>query len=389
MKVILSVDPIKFPLTGIGRYTYELSRGLQQKELENLLLMRWGRLLTEPPTSYTGDQVKANWLLSLREQVLEVAKKSRLAGALYGAAEPWLKGRVLKNYESYVYHGPNFFLPPHNGPSVVTIHDLSVYLWSHTHPPARVYYMHKQIARALKTADYIITDTEYTRQEVSAYFNWPLERIRAVHLAGSPEFYPRTVQELEPALANLGLASGGYTLYAGTVEPRKNLKVLLHAYEKLPNALRRRWPLVITGYRGWLSDDLHGRMETAQREGWLRYLGFVEAETLPLIMAGSRLLVFPSLYEGFGLPVLEAMASGVPVICSSASCLPEVTGNAAALHDPDDADGLCELLLQGLGDDVWCARQREAGLKRASQFSWERCVNETLSVYRAARDIYL
>lgn len=389
MKVILSVYPIKFPLTGIGRYTYELARGLQQEKLESLLFMQGRRLLAEPPVSNTADRVGSDCFSSLREQVLELAKKSRLAGALYGAVEPWVKERALRGHEGYVYHGPNFFLPPFKGPSVVTMHDLSVYLWPQTHPPARVHYMHKHIAKALKRADYLITDTEYTRQEVSSYFNWPLERIRAVHLASAPAFYPRSAQALGSALGNLGLTPGRYTLYTGTIEPRKNIKVLLDAYEKLPEALRRRWPLVISGYRGWLSDDLHGKMESAQRGGWLKYLGYVDAEVLPSLMAGARLFAFPSLYEGFGLPVLEAMASGVPVICSNASCLPEVAADAAALHNPDDTNGLRELLLQGLEDDAWCSRQRTAGLKRASQFSWERCVQETLGVYRAAEALYL
>src|SRR5690606_31264790 len=135
---------------------------------------------------------------SLREHLLELAKNSQLVGSLYGAVEPLVKERVLKGHEGYVYHGPNFFLPPFKGPSVVTMHVLSVFLWPQTHPPSRVHYMRKHIAKALEQADYLITDTEYTRQEVASYLNWPLERIRAVHLASAPEFHPRTPKELEP-----------------------------------------------------------------------------------------------------------------------------------------------------------------------------------------------
>ena len=126
-------------------------------------------------------------------------------------------------------------------------------------------------------------------------------------------------------------------------------------------------------------------MDAAQRAGWLKYLGFVDAAVLPQLMAGARLFTYPSLYEGFGLPVLEAMACGVPVICSNASTLPEVVGDAAALHAPQDVDALCTLLQQGLEDDSWHANAVTAGLARAAQFAWQRCVSETLDAYAAAR----
>lgn len=385
MKVILSADPIRFPLTGIGRYTYELARGLQQAQLDDFLLLNGLHLQPEIPGSAApADSVAASVAKppAISARLLALAKKSRLAGMLYGAVDPWRKGRALRGREDYVFHGPNFYLPLFAGASVATIHDLSIYKWPETHPVERVRYMRRQIDKTMKCADFLITDTEYTRREVADYFSWPLERIRAVHLASAAEFYPRDAAELTPALQALGLQPGGYVLFTGTVEPRKNLQALLHAYELLPNALRLRFPLVISGYKGWRSDDLHQRMDTAQRAGWLKYLGFVDAQVLPLVMAGARLFAYPSLYEGFGLPVLEAMASGVPVICSDASTLPEVAGGAAALHKPDDVNALRDWLLRGLEDEGWCAEQRSAGLDRAAQFSWQRCVQETLDVYR-------
>ena len=390
MKVILSVDPICYPLTGIGRYTYELARGLQQEPLADLLLMRdlglQRELPARPDVAIAQSAPAAEAApTSLGGRLHSMARKSRIITSLYGTLAPWQRGRVLAGREDYVYHGPNFYLPPFPGTSVATIHDLSIYLWPQTHPAERVRYMSKQIDKTLKRADFLITDTEYTRQEVASYFNWPLERIRAVHLASAPEFYPRTPEQLQPALHKLGLQPGGYVLFTGTIEPRKNLALLMQAYQQLPAALRQRWPLVVCGHSGWASDDLHRRMATAEREGWLQYLGFVDDGVLPQLMAGARLFVYPSLYEGFGLPVLEAMASGVPVICSNASTLPEVAGGAAALHDPQDAGDLSSLLQQGLQDDAWCAALSQAGLKRAADFSWQRCVRQTLDVYASAR----
>jgi alpha-1,3-rhamnosyl/mannosyltransferase len=241
--------------------------------------------------------------------------------------------------------------------------------------------MHKEITLTLKRADMLITDSEYTRQEVASYFGWPLERIRAVPLASSPDFRPRALDELHMVLVRYGLKAGGYCLHVGTIEPRKNLDVLLDAYALLPQSVRQQWPLVLVGYSGWRSEKLHARIEAAVAEGWAHYLGFVDAEELPLIFAGARLFVFPSLYEGFGLPVLEAMASGIPVVCSNSSTLPEVAGDAAAMCAPQDVDALCQLIEAGLEDETWRSKAKSRGLLQAGIFSWQRCAEETVAVY--------
>jgi alpha-1,3-rhamnosyl/mannosyltransferase len=174
----------------------------------------------------------------------------------------------------------------------------------------------------------------------------------------------------------------GYSLYVGTIEPRKNLDVLLDAYALLPQAVRQQWPLILIGYQGWRSEHLHARIAAAASEGWARYLGFVEASELPLFYAGARVFVFPSLYEGFGLPVLEAMASGIPVVCSNASTLPEVAGDAAAMCEPQDVEGLTELINRALQDESWRKLAISKGLLQAAKFSWQRCAKETAAVYQ-------
>ena len=377
LKIVLSVDPVQYPLTGIGRYTYELARGLEQANIEDLKFFRGTRLLSklQAPSDVAPMTKLSAWK--------KYAQKSRVAVGLYRAVNPLLKARALKGLEDYIFHGPNYYLPPFAGRSVVTFHDLSVYLWPKSHPPERVRYMRAEIELSLKRATALITDTEYTRQEVAKYFGWPLERIHAVPLASSPVFRPHTFEELQPLLKPLDLKVGGYTLFTGTVEPRKNIELLLNAYALLPAAIRTRWPLVIAGYHGWNSGELHAKLRMAQAEGWLRYLGFVPGDTLPGLMAGARLFAFPSWYEGFGLPVLEAMACGVPVVCSNASTLPEVAGAAAAFHDPSDLDALVCQLGVGLEDDLWRAGAEEAGISQAAKFSWQRCAQQTLEVYRS------
>ena len=377
MKVILSIDPVKFPLTGIGRYTFELARHLKNvPSIEHLRFFSGHNFVHSPPDSEQPTNTSAS--ANFRRQVI----KSPAAVAMYQLISSPIKHYALRGHSNYVFHGPNFYLPPFDGQSVCTFHDISMFTWAHCAPPERVRFMRKEIALTLKRADMLITDSEYTRQEVASYFNWPLEKIRSVPLACSSDFRPRTSDELTAVLAKHNLKLAGYSLYVGTIEPRKNLETLLDAYALLPQSMRQQWPLVITGYRGWRSEQLHARIEAAVAAGWARYLGFVDAKELPLIYAGARLFVFPSLYEGFGLPILEAMASGVPVVCSNASTLPEVAGDAAAMFTPQDVGTLNQLIAAGLEDEAWRAKARNKGLLRAAEFSWQRCAQETAAVYQ-------
>jgi alpha-1,3-rhamnosyl/mannosyltransferase len=378
LKVILSTDPVKFPLTGIGRYTYELAKGLQSADLDRLAFLRGYRIEKDLPIIAQTDPMarQATWKTR--------AQKNQLAVALYRRLNPWLKARALQGLEDHLFHGPNYYLPPFSGRSIVTIHDLSAYLWTDSHPPERVRYMQAEIELSLKRASALITDTEYTRHEVAKFFGWPLEKIHAVPLACSQDFRPRTSNDLMPVLARYNLAPNAYALAISTIEPRKNIETLIDAYGRLPTDLKTRFPLVLAGYTGWESEALHRKITNAEREGWLRYLGYVQATDLPFVLSGARLFSFPSLYEGFGLPVLEAMASGVPVIASNASTLPEVTNGAALLHDPRDTITLTNLLAQGLDDEAWLTSARDKGLVRAAQFSWEKCTQQTLTAYRAA-----
>lgn len=379
MKLILSVEPVRFPLTGIGRYTYELATRLQRSsEINDLQFFAGRRFLPSLPTAV--DQSDAVHGLK------RLVQKNAVAVEAYRRLMPYLRKRALKGHEDHLYHSPNYYLPPFAGPSVATFHDLSPFTWAHCHAPQIARFLQKELTLTLQRADALITDSHYTRQELADYFGWPIERIHAVPLASSPEFHPRSADSLREALSRYGLQAGGYSLFVGTIEPRKNLETLLDAYGKLPVALRQRWPLILTGYHGWRSEAIHQRIAQAQQQGWARYLGFAASEDLPLLYAGARLFTFPSHYEGFGLPVLEAMSSGVPVVCSNSSSLPEVAGQAALMCAPGDVDGLSALLRQGLEDENWRLAAVQQGLTHAAGFSWERCAQATIEVYRKVSD---
>lgn len=388
MQVILASDAIQTPLTGIGRYAYELARGLPEHPLvEQLRLFSFGRwrevadLVRMDDTPRGADQSLAR-PTGLRHRLAG----SRLAVRLYQAVTPSFFGWRLRNESDALFHSPNYFLPPFPGRSVATIHDLSHICLPHFHPAARVEYLNRALPATFRQADFLITDAESVRQEVMHHFDWPADRIAAIPLGVAPIFHPRNAVDLLPVLQFYDLTAGGYTLFVGTIEPRKNLERLISAYESLPINLRRRWPLVLAGAHGWQSGAIHERIERAAASGWLRYLEFVVQDDLPALYAGARLFAYPSLYEGFGLPPLEAMASGVPVVTSNVSSLPEVVGNSALTVDPQDVSALSDALSRGLEDDVWRKSAVSSGLERASLLTWASCVANTVAVYEKIQE---
>lgn len=369
VRVILSVEALEPRLSGIGRYSWELAQRLPLiEDIESVRFYRNGQWITDPGLLLTVDGLPLWGNKPLRW----LRKRNQWAVRLKQAA-------IMRRH---LFHGPNYFLPPAGAGGVITIHDLSVFRYPETHPAERLAQFERHFRRSVERAGHIITDSETTRQEVADFLGWSLDRITAVPLAASPMFQPRPAEALAPALARYNLVPQGYALCVSTVEPRKRITQLLHAWEKLPPSVRNRWPLMVTGGAGWLSEAVRDLMDKGARQGWVRYLGFVPEADLPLLYAGAALFVYPSVYEGFGLPPVEAMASGVPVVVSNASCLPEVTGGAAMLVEPEDVPGFSAHLEQALLDEEWRSRTMASGLAVAGRYSWDRCARETVDVYR-------
>lgn len=378
MKVIFGTDAIKYPLTGIGRYAFELAKCLSDDpEISELLFLNGHRLTQQMPVAKENS--------SSTEGLKSLIKKSRLASEVYRLTAPWLKTNVLRDHGDAIYHGPNFYLPPRVERCVVTFHDLSVFTFPQCHPPERVRYMRKELLQTVKRASVFITDSDFTRLELINYFNISESRVFTAKLACSGEFRPRCEEEITPVLGKYKLAFKKYSLFTGSIEPRKNIATLLDAYERLPLSLRKQTPLVISGFKGWNSDTLHRRFEQGEREGWLRYLGFTPSSDLPALYAGAVSFLFPSVYEGFGLPVLEAMASGTPVVCSNSSSLPEVAGSSALMCDAMDVETLTSLIMKSLTDTEWQDNATKSGLSHANQFSWKRCATETVAAYKQVK----
>jgi alpha-1,3-rhamnosyl/mannosyltransferase len=228
----------------------------------------------------------------------------------------------------------------------------------------------------------VISDSECGRQEILAEYKLPPEQVVSVLLAAGSGFSPVPADRLTAVLEPLGLQPQKYILSVGTLEPRKNLTTAIKAYARLPEAVRAEMPLVIAGMKGWRTDGLDREVAALIDKGQIRRLGYVPDEALPALYSGARVFVYPSLYEGFGLPPLEAMACGAPVIVSNRSSLPEVVGDAGLQVDALDVDGLAEAMSKVIEDDALHTALQQRGIERAKDFSWRRCAEETLAVYR-------
>lgn len=283
-----------------------------------------------------------------------------------------------------VVHAPNYFLPAwaRPGTGVATIHDLSVFRYPETHPAERIEAFDARFADTVARAALLVTDTEWNRRELIEFAGVPESRVRAVPLGVGADYHPRSMGELAAPLGRLGLAPGGYGLCVSTLEPRKRIDRVLAAWRLLPAALRARFPLVIAGSSGWRNEQLMQAIALGQAEGWVRFPGFLAEADLPLLYAGARMFAYPSVYEGFGLPPLEAMASGVPTLVASGTCLTEVTAGGALVVDVEDAEQFAQSVRTLLEDDAERRRLADTGRKVAAAYTWEACIAQTVEAYR-------
>jgi len=374
LNVVFSTDCIKYPLTGIGRYAFELARELQQREDKIALTWLHG---TKVRDSLAVASESAQSVQSLKRKL----QNSRTVSEIYRLTFPLLKTWSLRSYSAHIFHSPNYYLPPGVKHCVATFHDLSVFHWPQFHPAGRVHLMQKELRKTVSRAAMLITDSHYTKRELIEFFDLPEERIAVAPLACNALFHPRIEAEAQAVLDVYQLKWRHFFLYTGTIEPRKNILTLLQAYDRLPSAIKLNYPLVIIGYKGWDNTELFRLFDKGEREGWLKYLGFVAGKDLPILYSAATSFVFPSIYEGFGLPVLEAMASGTPVICSNATSLPEVVGDAALVHAPQDVETLTAYLQSMTDDAVRKQAMISSGLAQAQQFSWSLCADKTIEAY--------
>ena len=279
-----------------------------------------------------------------------------------------------------VYHFPNFVLPPlsRRATSVVTIHDMSFLRFPEFAEKKNLAYLSGKIRGTVSRADAVITDSRFSADEIQELLHVPQDRLFPIHLGVDEAFSPRSPNEVRTVLSDLSI-SQPYILTVGTLEPRKNVPFLLDVFEKLNEF---QGTLVIAGMRGWKYEPILRRIRESSRADHVRYLEYVAEEQLPALYTGAEMLAITSLYEGFGLPPLEAMACGTPVLSSAGGSLAEVLDGGAVVLDEFDADLWVERAGELLFDEQACRRWTERGTSHAAQYQWGETARRTVEVYR-------
>ncbi len=290
--------------------------------------------------------------------------------------------------DATLFHATEHLLMPLGDlPTVLTVHDVVFHHLPDCHRPLNRWYLRRTMPLYCRRATHIIAVSETTRRDLIRLYNLPEEKITVVYEAAHRRFRPQSPEMIEVARVRYHLPET-YLLYVGTIEPRKNLTRLLRVWTKLYQAGEAP-PLVIVGARGWLADDFFAALEQCPVRHAVHLTGYVNEALLPAVYAAATAFIFPSLYEGFGLPPLEAMACGTPVACSNTSSLPEVVGEAALTFDPTDEEAMADAIRRLIGDDELRAELRERGRKQAARFTWKRTAHQTLAVYRDVLNIQL
>lgn len=366
-RIAIDAIPLLSPLTGVGHYTHQLIHHFRLISPEYEYVYYYGY--------FTKTILSANEsAYSLKTALFKIPgfKKSFRYAVARAAKLYW------RDFD--LYFEPNFIpMEVKTRTLVTTVHDFSFQLFPEAHPRERIAHFEKNFAKRVKRSHQIITDSEHVRTEAIEFLQLPPEMITPIHLGVEHEiFKSHDEQSLEACKRELGLPEK-FILFVGTREPRKNLERLLCAYLELPEWIKKEFGLVLVGSEGWNENGFRSRLEKVGTRA--KVLGYVDNRRLALIYNLAFLFVFPSLYEGFGLPPLEAMACGCPVVASRVASLPEVCGDAAYYVDPEDVSSIAEGIRRVLTDEALRKSLISNGIERAKLFSWEKTARKTLDVF--------
>jgi glycosyltransferase involved in cell wall biosynthesis len=265
-------------------------------------------------------------------------------------------------------------------PVVITVHDLSFLFYPRSFPASKRLYLRAFTGMSVRRARRVIAISENTKRDVVQQYGISPDRVDRIYYGIDPIFRPLPAGQVAEFRSQRGLPER-FVLFVGTLEPRKNVVRLIEAYAQLRDNCP---PLLLVGGKGWLYDEIFARVGELDLTDKVRFVGYVAGKELPWWYNAADLFVYPSLYEGFGLPPLEAMACGAPVITSSVSSLPEVVGEAGLLVDPDDVQALAEAMERVLADSHLREAMRAAGLAQAGRFSWQEAARRTVETYHHA-----
>lgn len=370
MKIAINTLPLLSPLTGVGNYTYQIAKTLREIDRTHEYTYFQGY--------YTSNLISPGENPRTLYHLKEIVRKIPLLGTA---------ARNLRGFANYfssrqfdLYFEPNFI--PINVPArhiIVTIPDFSFALFPEWHPRDKVRYFQKHFWQKIKKAERIIVISDFIRNEAIQHFRLPEERLTTIHLGVDREVFKLyDPQDLWPIKQKYHLPEN-FILFVGSIEPRKNLMNLLRAYRDLEESIRREVKLVLVGFKGWENEAIASLIKKLKSDVF--YLGYVPEADLGKIYNLAQLFVYPSLYEGFGLPPLEAMACGCPVVVSNVASLPEVCGDAAFYVNPQDIQSIAEGIHRCLTSSTSRESLKSKGLERCRLYSWQKSAEEHFKVF--------
>jgi len=363
MKVAIDVTRAIIETAGIGRYTFELTHALLDNAPDYDFLIY--------STHFNNSEEKNKKFLSFKRENVKL-KRLHIPGKckefIWGLPINFL-GKFIEN--SDIIFAPSFFeaIAKSKIPQVVTIHDMSTFIFPQQRGAKMSKYLCRRTAAVARRAYKIVAVSESTKNDLVKFLKLPEEKIQMI--------YPGVNQLSAPsAKLPFDLKQGEYILCVGTVEPRKNLQGLFKAYSLLPESLQNTYKLVVCGGKGWNDSQIYELAQPLVKKGQLVFTGFVSDRDLSKLYEDALLFIYPSLYEGFGFPIAEAMSFGLPVISSNISSMPEVAGDAGLLIDPNSPEDIAKAVERVINDNDLRKKMAFKSLRQCQKFSWRSSARE-------------
>jgi glycosyltransferase involved in cell wall biosynthesis len=389
LRIGIDLAPLVPPLTGIGNYELQLLGALMERPDTPRFLgfagSSWFPMTIDrlPSIENAAQQGQERTAMEAKARIRRLLGQSDAIRSLY---RRWRRHRFecaptprqLTAFHAFGYVAPG----KSRVPIISVIYDVSFVRFPDMHPPERLRSL-DDLQRQLESAAAVHTISKFSAQEISDVFSIEASRISVIYPGVSPIFL-RTSSAADQKLLRYGLQPNRYFLAVSTLEPRKNLRSLIWAYSRLPAKYRHRRPLCVVGGRGWGALNMPSQTDALEREGSLRFLGYVRNDDLQALYANACALFYPSLYEGFGMPIIEALACGTKVICSNAASMPEAAGDVARLVSPLDVDAWSREL-QHAAEETNEADMAQRRQQHAMRFSWAQSAEKTIELYRTLR----
>ena len=373
MRIGIDITSAVTQSAGIGRYTRELIRALLARDTSHTYSLFYASEKQVEPIGPLPPNARVRRLPFHDKWLARIWHRFQIPIPV-----EWITGRVD------LFHSPDFTLPPtlFRIPTLLTVHDLSFIRDPDSAVPSLRQFLNRAVRRSVARARHVLADSQATKDDLIELFDTPPDKIDVLLSGVAARFTPvRDPAALAAVRAKHDIGDDPFVLALGTLQPRKNYTRLIQAFGKVASQPGQSANLIIAGGRGWLFDSIFAEVTRLGLERRVRFIGFVDDADLPALYSAATVFAYPSLYEGFGLPALEAMACGTPVIGSNVSSIPEVIGAAGLLVNPFDVDAIAAGLIGLLTDASAREAYRDAGVQRAAQFTWDSAARQLHSIY--------